>query len=264
MWIGKFIGALFGYLVLRLPGAIIGFMIGNMFDKGFISNYRFGLHQQGQVQAVFFRITFQVMGHIAKADGRISESEIEVARSVMQRMNLSENQKKQAIEYFNQGKQADFDLARALSELVQACHHQRLLLRIFIEIQFQAAMVGGRLDPSKQRILEEVCKRLGLSMAFSQFEGMFEQLFGAGRGGQQRYQTAYTYKPSLSDDYKILGVPESASQSEIKRAYRRLMSQHHPDKLIAKGLPEEMIKLATDKTQTIQAAYERVRQSRGF
>ena len=260
MWMGKFLGIIFGYLLANLPGAIIGFFIGNLFDRGFISHHRLSPGQQANVQAVFFRVTFQVMGHIAKADGRVSEGEIEVARTIMQRMNLNESQKQQAIDYFNQGKQATFNLSQALDELMTACHRQRLLLRIFMEIQFQAAMAGGK-SALKEKILQQVGERLGLSMAFSQFAGMFEHIYG---NQQHRYQPSYTYKPSLTDDYKTLGITESASKAEIKRAYRSLMSQHHPDKLIAKGLPEEMIKLATDKTQRIQAAYERIRQHKGF
>lgn len=265
MWIGKIIGAIFGYMLARLPGAILGFIVGNIFDRGFSGQYRLNPQQQSQIQNTFFRVTFLVMGYIAKSDGRVSEDEIQVARSIMQRMHLNEHQKRQAIDYFNQGKQASFSLNQALDELDQACHRQRLLLRMFIEIQFQAAMGSGKLTPHKQQILQQICERFGLGMAFSQFAGLYEQVFGAGRQQHyQQYQQSHSYKPSLSDDYKVLGIAADASKTEIKRAYRRLMSQHHPDKLIAQGLPEEMIKLATDKTQTIQAAYERIKQAKGI
>ena len=62
----------------------------------------------------------------------------------------------------------------------------------------------------------------------------------------------------------MLNVQPDAGEAEVKRAYRRLMSQHHPDKLVSKGLPEEMVKVATRKTQEIKAAYEKIREARGF
>ena len=77
-----------------------------------------------------------------------------------------------------------------------------------------------------------------------------------------RAQGAPATGPSLADAYEILGVDEDASNDEVKRAYRRLMNRHHPDKLVSKGLPEEMIEVATEKTQEIRVAYEKVKQSR--
>ena len=71
-------------------------------------------------------------------------------------------------------------------------------------------------------------------------------------------------RPSLHDAYAVLGVEKDASDAEVKRAYRRLRSQHHPDKLVSKGLPEEMMKVATQKTYEIRQAYERVREARGL
>ena len=194
MWIGKLIGTFFGFMLAHIPGAILGFFVGNFFDKGFVAQYRLNPKQQSQAQATFFRITFLVMGHIAKADGRVSENEIQVARSIMQRMHLNEQQMRQAMDYFNQGKQPDFNLAEALNELSRACHRQRLLLRIFAEIQFQAAASAGNLGANKQKILHQICDQFGLSMAYSQFAGMYEHFFGGG-GPRQQYQQSYTYKP---------------------------------------------------------------------
>ena len=79
--------------------------------------------------------------------------------------------------------------------------------------------------------------------------------------GRADYDAA-TARTSLKDAYRLLGVSDGASDAELKKAYRRLMSQHHPDKLVAKGLPEQMVKDATEKTQQIKAAYELIRKSR--
>ena len=80
----------------------------------------------------------------------------------------------------------------------------------------------------------------------------------------QNYQGTRRQQVSLQDAYLLLGISASVSNAEVKRAYRKLMSQHHPDKLIAKGLPEEMLKLATEKTQNIKAAYESICAARGM
>lgn len=270
-WWGKIIGAICGALLMGPIGFILGLFIGHFFDKNFSAAYsRFGFNpqQHAQSQQVFFRTSFLVMGHIAKADGHVSEAEIQAARTIMQRMGLNEAQKQQAIAYFQQGKQADFDLNVALTELVQACHQNKVLLRMFLEIQLQAALADGGLTPSKQRVLQTICQHLGFAPVNFNF---FEDLFNFQRNHQQyQYSNQHSYrqpprnKLRLEDAYELLGVTANASDAEIKRAYRRQMSQHHPDKLVAKGLPEEMIKLATEKTQNIKAAYEQICAARGI
>jgi len=174
---------------------------------------------------------------------------------------LSDSKKQQAIRYFTAGKQENFQLEPILAELLQVCRQQRLLLRMFIEIQFQAARANRDVAPSQQRILEQICKRLGITPLFSQYQSYSQQ-----RGSQYSnyHRRAPSKRNSLQQAYSLLEIPQSASQEEIKKAYRILISQHHPDKLIAKGLPEEMIKIATDKTQRIRAAYEEIKKAREF
>ncbi len=267
---GKIIGAICGFLLLGPLGLIIGIFIGHIFDKGLKQShgwFGFNSQQQAHSRQVFFRTTFLVMGHIAKADGHVSEAEIQVARNTMQRMGLSEALKKQAIDYFQQGKQAEFDLNAALTELMQTCHQNKVLLRMFLELQLQAAQADGGLSASKQQVLQIICQRLGFAPVNFSF---FEDLFNFQRHYQQQYSQQHSYQQAprntlkLADAYELLGVPATASDADIKRAYRRQMSQHHPDKLVAKGLPEEMIKLATEKTQNIKAAYEQIGAARGI
>ncbi|MBS0359437.1 MAG: co-chaperone DjlA [Proteobacteria bacterium] len=269
MWIGKLLGGLFGFLITKSPiGLLFGVVIGHYFDQGLRLNWQgmyFGYTgpEQKKIRQAFFKITFSVMGHVAKSDGRVSESEIRAARGIMTRLRLNAAQKRQAIDFFNEGKQSDFDLTKALDQLKQACHSQKILLQMFVEIQFQVALAeGARVGPHKKKILETICQKLGFAPMFARFGD-----FGSGARGQSYYQHAGAqHRPvnRLKEAYDLLGIDEKASESEIKRAYRKLMSQNHPDKLIAKGLPEAMIRMATDKTQKIQAAYELVRESKGI
>lgn len=270
---GKIIGGFCGYLLTggSLFGLILGLMVGHFFDRGlhrYWQQLRFQVGQQAQVQQIFFKSMFQVMGHIAKADGRISETEIQAARNVMNRMGLNETMRQQAIDYFTQGKQADFSLDNALTELINACHHNKILLRMFVETQTQAAMADGSLSTAKQQALQMICQRLGFApLNFSFFEDLFN--FQRNYQSNNQYQRHQYRQPGrqqlrLADAYALLGVSETVSDADLKRAYRKLMSQHHPDKLVSKGLPEEMIKLATEKTQNIKAAYEQICAARGI
>ena len=262
MWWGKVLGIFFGLLLAGPIGAAIGLIIGHFFDRGLTLNQRwegwqnFTSSNSSHAREAFFVATFSVMGHVAKADGRVSEDEIRLARQIMQYLGLDDLQKKKAIELFNQGKQVNFNLASALKALYQGCRHDRVLLQMFMGIQLQAAYADGQINTTQKKLLQDICNRLGFAaLDFEQFERTF-------RAEQTYQETSSSYRSSpqsrLSQAYILLGLKETATDSELKRAYRKLMSQHHPDKLISKGLPESMLKLATQKTQEIQAAYEEI------
>jgi len=263
-WWGKLLGGSFGYLLGGPLGALIGIVFGHNFDKGLVSNLRrqFEPGNQERVQTAFFTTVFSVMGHLAKADGRVSESEIELARSVMQRMNLSEDMRQAAIRLFNQGKQPSFDLPRVLHQFRWECHGRRNLMRMFAEIIMHAAYADGRLDAAERNVLEQIRLQLGFSVA--EFRHIEAVVYNARNFGGEGFanEAPAAGRASLRDAYAVLGVEPSASDASIKKAYRRMMNQHHPDKLVAKGLPEEMIKLATEKTQEIRRAYEMIRDHR--
>jgi DnaJ like chaperone protein len=119
------------------------------------------------------------------------------------------------------------------------------------------------MQADEQRVLRRISEHLGFSLRqFQQLEAMVRAQRAFHAGGD-RYQAAQPQRDLLAEAYAVLGVAASASNDEVKKAYRRLMNQHHPDKLVAKGMPEEMIKLATEKTQEIKAAYETIKKARG-
>ena len=256
-WIGKVLGAFFGYLAGGMFGALVGAFIGHLFDRGL--SYQFiSTNAAQQIQETFFRTTFLVMGYVCKADGRVSEEEIRIAEQLMAQMALSVERRKQAIDYFNQGKQANFDLAKIIEEFRLVCRWQPNLFRFFLEVQLQAAFADGQLDQAEREALLEIARRLGLSPL--DYEGLESLL----RGEQHQRQAARSEPDLLNAAYEVLGVSKTASDAEVKKAYRRLMSQHHPDKLVAKGLPEEMMEMAKQKTQEVRAAYETISRARGI
>lgn len=270
-YLGRIIGVLLGYLMARIPGALIGFCIGYLFDKAMkqhmiIGSIFSGTQQREKIQSVFLKATFQIIGHVAKSDGVISEHEIQEVERIMKQLKLHGDARKMAIDYFKQGKVADFNLDNAINELLTVIKNQSLLITMFIEIQLQAAYADGYLTDVKRTKLIYVSERLGFDrVAFARINSMYqaEEKFKNYQRSHFHQQYQKMHKGSaLLEAYKLLDVDRSASDADVKKAYRKLMSMHHPDKLIAKGLPQEMIRLATEKTQEIKAAYELIMNTR--
>lgn len=248
-WWGTFIGGTLGFVFGGPIGALIGAALGGNLDRGIKMGDQFDMGNQERVQAAFFTTTFSVMGHIAKADGHVSQLEISAAKNIMAQMQLSAQQRQAAIKFFDQGKVADFPLEEVLRQFKKECHGRRNLIQMFVEIQIATALSDGKVDPSEKRILYTIGEILGFSR--SQIDHLFNIASNA--------EASASDKLTLTQAYKILGIAKGSSEAEIKKAYRRLMSQHHPDKLVAKGLPDEMITLATEKTQEIRKAYDLIK-----
>jgi DnaJ like chaperone protein len=256
-WWGTLLGGTLGYMFGGPLGALLGAALGRNFDQGIKVTDRhaeFGPGQQERVQAAFFTATFSVMGHVAKSDGKVTSDEIAATESIMARMQLDARQRKAAIQLFNEGKKTGFPLHDVLKQFLHECHRRRSLVQMFLEIQIATAMADGTLHAAERRLLFSIGTQLGFAPA------EIEQLLHlAGPAGPQARRA-----PPLSEAYAMLGVDSKADDATVKKAYRRLMNQHHPDKLIAKGLPEEMIQVATEKTQQIKAAYEQIRKARNM
>ncbi len=250
-WWGTFVGGTLGFVFGGPIGALIGAALGGNLDRGIKMGDHMGVGDQQRVQAAFFTTTFSVMGHVAKADGHISPQEIANAKNIMAQMQLSAQQQKAAIQFFDQGKAADFPLEDVLRQFKKECHGRRNLIQMFVEIQIATALADGQVDASEKHVLFTIGEILGFSR--SQIEHFFNMA--------NAQQASSTNSLTLTQAYKIIGVEDGSSEAEVKKAYRRLMSQHHPDKLVSKGLPDEMIKLATEKTQEIRKAYDLIKKN---
>jgi DnaJ like chaperone protein len=277
-WKGKFFGALIGLLVTRnVWGAVMGAIIGHMFDQTVRIRFASSPYAQAAAQAaaggapqsgvseVFFRTTFELMGHVAKADGRVSESEIDAARRLMHELRLGPAEISAAIACFRAGKSPGYDAAARVEQLKDVCAMRHDLLRAFMELQLRAALAGSGMPPPARMILNRVAERLGLSgLEFAYMEAALRarsQGYAGGAGGARG--RAPREKP-LSESYAELEIDAGITDQEVTKAYRRQMSRHHPDKLVANGLPESMAQVAKEKTQRIQEAYETIRAARGM
>lgn len=269
---GKILGLLLGILSGGgLWAIVLGLLFGHLVDNarnkrrgGFFAN------QQAR-QDLFFRTTFQVMGHLAKSKGRVTEVDIQNASMIMDRMRIHGTRREDAQQAFREGKQNGYPLREKLRELRRICFGRADLIRMFLEFQLHAAFADGVLHPNERQVLYVIAEELGLSrVQLDQLLQMIEsgRQFGQSGGwqGQQGQQSGYrpASGPTLADACKVLGVKSSDDVSTIKRAYRKLMTEHHPDKLVAKGLPQEMMELAKQKAQEIQAAYDLIKREKGF
>jgi len=256
-WWGKIIGALLGLFRGGLAGAIVGALLGHMADR-FIS----AISGVGTTRDLFFQALFLSLGHLSKADGQVTRAEIQMAESLMARMQISGDQRKRAIAFFNQGKQADFRLEESLRTFVQHSAMRPDLRQMFMGILVDAAFTSGRVTTAEQSVLLRVARELRISQ-----QAFAAMLFARqGRAGAQQGQSsqAGVIRGSLDQAFAQLGLKSTAGDAEIKKAYRKLVSQYHPDKLVSRGLPEQMMEMAKTRVREINVAYEQIKAARGF
>ena len=162
--IGKLVGAILGLLLFRSPwGLLIGLVIGHFYDHSMAARRGHTPAEALEIGVRFFKATFEVMGQIAKVDGRVSENEVRVARLIMQSMRLTEAQVQSAIEHFTAGKRADFPLESRLAALAEQLRGRADLARAFVQIQLQSAIGAGDVGAEKRQALWRVANALGVT-----------------------------------------------------------------------------------------------------
>lgn len=271
IWQGKALGALIGVVTAGPVGALFGTFIGHLFDvqaeSGLAGRLGGGTHADDGatssmgLQEAFFRATFEVMGHIAKSDGRVSENEIRAARAIMAEFRLGEREIQFAIQLFTRGKEQEYPLEATLLGLRRILNGRPDVLRMFVQIQLQTALWSG-FTPAARHVMARVAASLGVS-AYDVVQ--MEALLRMQQGFRQSRGEAPPPKvDKVAQAYEVLGVTSAASDAEVTKAYRRLMNQNHPDKLVARGLPESMMKVAEEKTRQVRSAYEVLRAARAM
>ncbi|MFC3150795.1 co-chaperone DjlA [Litoribrevibacter euphylliae] len=257
-WLGLLVGALLGnalntaaLILLSLSGYLFGVWLERRSDP--ILRHRKYLSKDHEAfQHLLHQSTFLMMGYLAKADGRVSEQEIATAEEIFDSFHFDSGGRQEAIRLFNAGKHPEFNLDSILNPLASVSRRHRSLIKVFLEIQARIVIADGGMDTARRRPFIMIARQLGFS----------EQLAGnILRRIQARTSQA---KPSdasgldLESAYALLEVPPNCSKQELKQAYRRAMSEHHPDKLMSQGATEQMIETATEQTQLIQKAYEAI------
>ncbi|MGN6330019.1 MAG: co-chaperone DjlA [Rhodanobacter sp.] len=256
----------FGLLIGHGAGAITGAIIGFIFD-----NLRHSQRKRATPEAGgFVGPLFTLLGAVAKSDGRVSEAEIAIAERLMSRMGLNAEQRKQAATSFNVGKQPEFDVTRTINELRQWVGMRRDHAFPVLDVVIETVLAEGNPPPEKMAILRQLAFALRVSdmelMALMAMKG-YAWNAGPGRRGHGPGAGSGGYVPPQRssqgpDPYAVLGVDRSADDRAIKRAYRKLISEHHPDRL--GDLPDDMRKRAESRASEINAAYDRIKEMRGF
>ena len=254
----KIVAALLGFYFFGFFGALAAFFLGSMIDRS-ISYGIGGVNPLSRAhrQSVFLGTVFVLMGKIAKADGQVSQNEIAHVEQLFQKLGMTAEHRQQSITLFKKGSAPDFDIKPTLTEFMSVCGHTNSLRQMLLVYLIVMALADGHLDPAEEILLKEIAQHLGYNQdAFKHILAMIvNQTHFA--GGQASTAS------SLEDAYNALGVSRESNDQEVKRAYRKLMSQYHPDKLMGQGVPEDMIAVATAQAQEVQVAYDLIKKSRG-
>lgn len=257
-WWGKIIGGALGLFRGGLSGALLGALLGHIVDRFFA-----GIAGVSSTQKTFFDALFSTLGHLSKADGAVTENEIRMVESLMQRMQIEGEDRQRAIRLFNQGKRADFNVESSLQAFAQQSAMRQDLRQMFTEILVEAAFSSGTVTQAEQEVLLRVARMLRIPGPV--FAAMLNARGGVGSGqGGGRQKRPGNQVGSLAQAFAQLGLESNATDAEVKKAYRKLVSQYHPDKLVSRGLPEEMMDIAKTRVREINTAYDQIKQSRGF
>ena len=251
------LGVIIGAIIGSVPGALIGGLIGYGASVVLRQSVIGGLRV---VQTQLIDSTFSIMGALCKADKVVTRDEIQAVERIFHMLNLHGEQREQAKAAFTRGKQPDFNVDAAVDDFARISRGRGPLLQLFLQLQVMAVAADGRIHPAEHALLVRVARRLGLHESDV---SRLEALLRAATAGP----SAAGAPPSadrLADAYAALGVTGSSSAAEIKRAYRKLISQNHPDKLAARGLPESMRAVAEERSREINAAYDLIKSARGI
>ena len=231
--IGYLIGFSLGGPIGGLIGAIAGSRVGANQTK---SKTRFTSNQQQQ--AAFFAALFACLAKLAKADGIVSKEEVEkVDDFIKERFKFPSEQRKFAIKVFNHAKDDNVSYEEYASQLAGLLAKNKNALVVFYELLFELAMADGILDPAEEVLLRKTPGIFGLDPSL--FDKLKDQ-----------------FSSDSSDPYKVLGVTIDMPFDDIKKIYQKKRREFHPDTLISKGLPDELLDKAKEKFIEIQQAFE--------
>lgn len=262
---GKIIGTMAGLATGRPWLALIGLILGHQFDRGFAQRFSYFGHagsnaRLDRLPEGFVRALFQTIGHLAKADGRVCEDEIRAARALMHRLGLGPSQIRQAMAWFESGKTQSFPLVATLQQLRRESARRAEIRGLFVRLLMEVSLSKNRLSQRERKLFWTICTELGIGrVELAQLEAMI------------RAQRSFRHSPQGSADagrvrdaYLALGLNESSSNAEIKKAYRRLMNKNHPDKLASRNPDAAAVAEAERKTREIRSAYEMLKARRSI
>jgi DnaJ like chaperone protein len=252
-WLGKMIGGTIGFALGGPLGAVAGAAFGHTFvdkkEEAYLKSIpggQGGLSSNEEAQLIFFTAAFSMLAKICKADGQISEKEIQAVETFMARdLQLDPEGQETAKRIFRQAIDSPEAFEAFASQFYMAFRTQPNILELMVDVLLRVSTADGHISSREEAMILAAIRIFKVS------------------------DTEYTrmkskYVRVTNKYYAVLKCDETASNEEIKKQYRSLVSEYHPDKIEAKGLPEEFIKFANDKFREIQEAYEHIKKERGL
>jgi len=194
-------------------------------------------------QAIFAAGFIALCAKMAKADGVVTRDEVNVFKKAF---HVEPSEAKRVGWFFDEAKKDVAGFDAYAGQLYRQFHNQPAVLEQVIDLLFHIAMADGVMHPAEMDYLREVARIFNIS------EVDFSRIRESHTG------------PDQSDPYTVLGLEHNASDKEVKSAYRKLIKEHHPDLLMAQGVPEELIDVANDKLASINDAYDKIAKARGI
>ena len=240
---GKIIGGTAGFALGGPLGAIVGMMIGGSFDRSARKFSRSSQISQQQKQNVFALSIIILSAKIAKADGQVTKEEIHIFK---EKFNIPSEEMLEVSKLFNEAKKSSFDFKRIADQVGNLFSDNKVLLEQVLNNLFYIAEADGVTSTNEVEVLRSI------SQSFHFNETDFQRIFHSRLNNKE------------SDPYKILGVTREESDKNIRKKWIQLSKEHHPDYLIAKGLPKEFIQEANKELSSINLAYDKIKEIRDF
>jgi len=254
-WLGKMIGGTIGFALGGPLGAVAGAAFGHTFvdkrEEVYLKSIPGGqgqgsLSSNEEAQLIFFTAAFSMLGKICKADGQISEKEIQAVEAFMTRdLQLDREGQETAKRIFRQAVDSPEQFEAFARQFYMVFRAQPNIIELMMDVLLRVSSADGHISSEEESML------LSATRIFHYSDTDYSRLKSK-------------YVRVVNKYYAILKCDETASNEEIKKKYRALVTEYHPDKIEAKGLPEEFIKFANDKFREIQEAYEHIKLERGL
>lgn len=247
-WMGKVVGGTIGFAIGGPLGAIFGAAFGHAFDTSTELNTTESsprhLSSVERDQLTFFVATFSMLAKLAQSDGRVSRAEIDSIEDFMVTdLQLTPESRQAAVNIFRTALNAPGTFDDFTRQFYGQFHGQPQMLEVMIDILLRVAVSDGRMTASEEQLILSAVR-----------------IFNFGTHRYEQLKSRYVQAADAA--YAVLGCEADASDEEVKRCYRQRVQEYHPDKIAAKGLPDEFTRFAQDKFREIQDAWEQIKAAR--
>lgn len=255
-WIGAGVGYLLGRMVGGTIGGLIGALIGGYWtSEPSQKNWPHTDKTNLEYQRLFLAALSALLAKMAKADGRITEAEIATATQIFRKFQLTQEQTRFCIDTFRRAKDDSHSIYEYAADLARIQNDSSVREMIYV-LLWQMAATDGRLTPAEDAILKTLPRYLGIHpLYYARYAREFTGNDGSSSASSQ---------DTLAEAYGVIGCSPSASDDELRHAYRAKVKKFHPDELQRQGLPQEMIDRANEQMARINAAYSEIKKARGI